>query len=78
MKFMLAHCELCKQYVFSGCSILAFTIRDKIIHPVMLGGEEPWSGVRVICMACREAIHEFPAEIAGDTLPVSLPIRDNQ
>jgi len=52
MKFKSARCEICGDYRFSANEVLAYRVRDRKPTIIDLKGEEPWSGIRVICISC--------------------------
>jgi hypothetical protein len=56
MIFHHAECESCGDLLFDPDKLIAFTVRGRDrgrkVEVVQLDGEQPWSGIRVICLAC--------------------------
>ncbi len=53
MNFQSARCETCGQYIFKADDCVAYKrTRDKCLESIKLHGQEPWSGVCVICFKC--------------------------
>jgi hypothetical protein len=52
MIFKMARCETCLQYVDDIRQLVAYRLKYTGPEPVDLKGQEPWSGVRVVCLPC--------------------------
>lgn len=58
MQFFNAKCETCGQYHDRPGDLVAFTVRGGALKRIELGGEQPWSGVRVVCRRCVRFFQE--------------------
>lgn len=59
MTFTNARCEICGKDQFKIDGLIAYRINiEGKVERVLLGGKQPWSGIRVICMGCCEFIIE--------------------
>lgn len=66
MKFHSARCDVCSKFIFEPDELFSFAIRNKVIKPVDLHGEEPWAGIYSICLPCVVAIKEFADSMDND------------
>jgi hypothetical protein len=59
MTFHHAKCESCGDLLFDPDKLIAFTVRGwdrgRKVEVVQLDGDQPWAGIRVICLACIDA-----------------------
>ena len=57
MKFSHGHCEVCGYDVLYEQDAIAFRRRGNgVIEPVSLAGQQPWSGVGVVCRSCARTL----------------------
>ncbi len=60
MKFQHGHCQICGIDYFKTEEIIAYqskfggSYRHRDLEVIELNDQEPWSGVRCVCMKCAE------------------------
>ncbi len=52
MEFFNARCQTCRRSISKPEELTAYRVRDHKLEAVDLRGEQPWSGIRVICGPC--------------------------
>lgn len=64
MTFSNATCEMCKKPLFGRDRLVAYRISGGASKVVRIEGEQPWSGIRVICVPCVEMLRAADYEQA--------------
>jgi hypothetical protein len=72
-----AVCEVCRESIFDPREALAYRLRghkhperDRVVlkpEGIALGSKPPWSGVRVICLPCKDWVATSPVDRAEIT-----------
>jgi hypothetical protein len=70
MKFEYARCYTCERTIKDIGDLVAYrlVVRDVypfILEPVDLHGQEPWSGIRVVCTQCLKFFREVSTSGVG-------------
>jgi hypothetical protein len=59
MTFTWARCETCLHYIADINQLVSYRLGTGRREPVDLHGEQPWSGVRVVCLPCVRFLNDL-------------------